>query len=116
MFESYGVPAAFLSKDAVLACYACGRTTSIVVDIGASGTVITPVLDGWVESKGISRSIIGGRFMDAYITDLLKNQGVQLVPLFRLSKTLGVDRSLIVQQMDLQHVHPSYDALMKLEL
>ena len=47
MFEKYGSPALFLAKDAVLSCYSCGKTTALVVDIGASGTVTTPILDGW---------------------------------------------------------------------
>lgn len=35
MFERHRVPAVFLVKDAVLACYACGKTTGMAVDIGA---------------------------------------------------------------------------------
>ena len=47
IFEKYRAPAFFLSKDAVLSCYACGKTTGLVIDVGASGTTVTPVLDGW---------------------------------------------------------------------
>ena len=42
MFEKYESPALFLSKDSVLSSYACGKTTGLVVDIGAGGTVIAP--------------------------------------------------------------------------
>ena len=38
MFERHRVPAVFLVKDAVLACYACGKTTGMAVDIGARYT------------------------------------------------------------------------------
>jgi actin-related protein len=67
MFEKYSAPALFLSKDAVLAAYACGKTGGLVIDVGASGTVVTPVQDGWVESKGLCRSLAGGRLIDAHV-------------------------------------------------
>jgi hypothetical protein len=37
MFETFEVPALFMSKDAVLSCYAVGRTSGLVIDCGASG-------------------------------------------------------------------------------
>jgi actin-related protein len=56
LFEELQVPAIFLAKDAVLACYGCGRTSATVIDIGYSGTTVTPVFEGYVEAKGIRRS------------------------------------------------------------
>lgn len=52
IFEKFRSPALFLSKDAVLACFACGKTTGLVADIGAGGTTVSPVVEGWLESKG----------------------------------------------------------------
>jgi len=34
MFESEQVPALFICKDAVLSSFACGRSTSLVIDCG----------------------------------------------------------------------------------
>ena len=56
LFEELQVPAAFLAKDAVLSCYASGRTSATVVDFGYAGTTVTPVYDGYVEAKGIRRN------------------------------------------------------------
>ena len=56
MFESTHVPAVFLAKDAVLSCYACGRTTGIVADVGDC-TLVSPVYEGWVEGKGLLRGV-----------------------------------------------------------
>eukprot|EP00816_Leptocylindrus_hargravesii_P004704 CAMPEP_0196820302 /NCGR_PEP_ID=MMETSP1362-20130617/74695_1 /TAXON_ID=163516 /ORGANISM="Leptocylindrus danicus, Strain CCMP1856" /LENGTH=236 /DNA_ID=CAMNT_0042199131 /DNA_START=1 /DNA_END=708 /DNA_ORIENTATION=+ len=56
LFESSHVPALFLAKDAVLSCYACGRTTGIVADVGDC-TLVSPVYEGWVESKGLLRGV-----------------------------------------------------------
>lgn len=39
MFETYGCPALFLAKNAVLSSFATGRQTSLVVDAGHAGTV-----------------------------------------------------------------------------
>jgi len=103
MFEKLQVPSLFLAKDAVLDCYACGRSTGLVVDIGSSGTVLTPVADGWVESKGVIRSVVGGRVMDALALELL---GKMSLPPQTLSPRLH-------QGSD---VHASYDALLRLEI
>ncbi len=67
VFEEHNAPATFFARDAVCACYAVGRTTGTVVDIGYSGTVVTPVFDGFVETKGILRSPVGASMMDDII-------------------------------------------------
>ena len=71
LFEQFSSPAVFIGKDAVLSCFACGRTTSTVVDVGALGTTISPVFDGFVEQKGIMRSPVGGRAFDVTMLSIL---------------------------------------------
>ncbi|GAX13660.1 actin-related protein 4 [Fistulifera solaris] len=71
LMEEMNVPAAFIAKDAVLMCYGCGRTTATVVDIGHSGTTVTPVFEGFAETKGIRRSPTGVRAMDQLILERL---------------------------------------------
>lgn len=39
LFESFSSPAVFLAKNPVLSSFALGRQTSLVVDMGHSGTV-----------------------------------------------------------------------------
>lgn len=58
MFEKYGVPAFFLVKNAVLAAFANGRSTGIVVDSGASQTSAIPVHDGYVLTQGVQVVIL----------------------------------------------------------
>jgi len=67
VFEELGVPATFFARDAVCACYAVGRSTGTVVDIGHHGTVVTPVYEGYVETKGIFRSPVGTGMVDELI-------------------------------------------------
>ena len=121
MFEQYNAPAIFFSKDAVLSCYACGKTGGLVVDIGGSGTVVTPVQDGWVEQKGVCRSLVGGRMIDAQVRRIIKQ--ASLTPFFRLDRTVvnSIDLSdgRTIQatfKQNLGRVHPSYDAYKRLEV
>ena len=48
LFEKYNVPAFFLVKNAVLAAFANGRSTGLVLDSGASHTSAIPVHEGYV--------------------------------------------------------------------
>lgn len=52
MFEKYNIPAFYLVKNAVLAAFANGRSTGIVVDSGSTHTSAVPVYDGYVLSQG----------------------------------------------------------------
>lgn len=112
LFEAFQVPSMFMAKDVVLSCYACGRTTGLIVDCGASGTTIAPVIDGWVESRGLNRSPLGGRYLDAYAAHMLRNtvyKGSDLVTSFRLKRQTANGAKLA-------QVTPSYDAYMNLDL
>jgi actin-related protein len=74
-FEQFEVPKFFLAKDAAMSCYGVGRSSGIVVDIGASGTTVSPVHDGWVESTGVLRSRLGGDVMDKYMLSKIDSLG-----------------------------------------
>lgn len=116
MFETNNAPAFFLSKDVVLSTFATGRTSGVVVDAGGSGTVIVPVQDGWADLKGLNRSVLGGRYLDAYMLRLLKKQGIQVRPSYRIKKTVGPDMSSVsVSDLNLGPVDPSYEAWACLE-
>jgi actin-like protein 6A len=61
LFEKYQVPAIFLCKDSVLSSFACGRSTALVLDIGNTTTVATPVHEGYSLQKCIIKHEIGGQ-------------------------------------------------------
>lgn len=126
-FESLKIPSLFIARDAALSMYACGRTTGLVIDCGSSCTSISPVIDGWVESRGLSRSIVGGSYMDAYAMSLLseahqpKKGGkiATLTPQLLLnmgSNTQGAKSSSSSSSSRQRSVDPSYEAFANLEM
>ncbi len=80
LFEAHHLPAAFFLRDAVASCYAVGRTTATVVDVGHSATMVSPVYEGFVESRGVLRNnACGARYVDerilAMMDEVVKKQG-----------------------------------------
>ncbi|KCV73199.1 hypothetical protein H696_00742 [Fonticula alba] len=65
MFETYSLPAFYVARDAVCAAFASHRATALVVDIGATKTTVTPVLDGIALRKAIAWQPLGGDLLDA---------------------------------------------------
>ena len=63
MFERFNVPAFFASMQAVLALYASGRTTGVVLDVGDGVTHAVPVFEGFaaVRGQGVRRMDVAGR-------------------------------------------------------
>ena len=62
MFENFKAPAFYIAISQVLALFASGRTTGIVVDIGHSGTTVVPVVEGYVLPHAIIRTAgLGGK-------------------------------------------------------
>lgn len=63
-FETFNVPAMFISVQAVLALYASGRTTGVVLDVGDGVSHTVPVYEGFAVKNAIQRSDVAGRFAD----------------------------------------------------
>ena len=49
MSEAHDLPAMFFLRDAIASCYAMGRTTATVMDVGYSSTMVTPSTRGLLE-------------------------------------------------------------------
>ncbi|KAL3779635.1 hypothetical protein ACHAWO_011199 [Cyclotella atomus] len=63
LFESLSTPAAYLCPGATLSSFAFGRQSALVVDIGHSGTTVTPVMDGYTLKFGSVVSDRGGEWL-----------------------------------------------------
>lgn len=80
LFERFGAAGAFMSRAGVLELYANARTTGIAVDMGAGGTQITPVQEGYALMSGARVHAVGGSLLDACIAEQLAQAGVRIDP------------------------------------
>lgn len=96
LFEEHGVPALFLAKNAVLASFAHGRATSVVLESGASTTAAVPVHDGYVLSKSLIQSPLAGDELTRIYEHIIRSEfGNPLRPSFSISKKVGKDGDVI---------------------
>ncbi|GAV01543.1 hypothetical protein RvY_12239 [Ramazzottius varieornatus] len=75
LFETFNVPAAFFSMQAVLSLYATGRTTGLVLDCGDGVTHAVPIYQGFAIPHSIQRTDIGGRDVTEWMRWLLMKEG-----------------------------------------
>ena len=77
-FETYCVPALFVSPQAVLSLYASGETTGLVVDIGDGVSHSVPIVKGFAIQNAIMRMNLAGRDITEYLQILLMKAGYDL--------------------------------------
>lgn len=88
-FEGFGAPAVYLAKTAVLAAFASGRTTGVVLDIGHSGVSAVPVLEGALVKGTLLRCGVGGAAVSAALARQLAAAGHRLRPLWAFRRGEG---------------------------
>ena len=86
LFETQNVPALYLAKSAVLAAFASAKATACVVDMGAGGSVVTAVHDGYYLSQSVMRNPIGGEVMTGCMEASLKKQGSVIRPVYAFKR------------------------------
>ncbi|KPJ16271.1 Actin-like protein 6A [Papilio machaon] len=84
LFEKYQAPAFFLVKNAVLAAFANGKSTALVLDAGASQTSAVPVIDGYAIVSAAVRSPLGGDHLAAQAKIMLNNMHIQMLPIYSI--------------------------------
>ncbi|EGT40143.1 hypothetical protein CAEBREN_16949 [Caenorhabditis brenneri] len=116
MFEKFQVPAYYLSKNAVLSCFAQGRTHGLMVDSGATQTSVVPVFDGYAITHAVVKCPIGGDIITEQLAQMLDEQKVDLVPTYRIAGKEEVnegDPPKWTEKKKLPEVTESYDKFMK---
>lgn len=74
-FETLNAPAFFVSAQAILALYAAGRTTGVVLDSGDGVSHAVPVFEGFALPHAITRSDVAGRDVTEHLALQLRRAG-----------------------------------------
>jgi actin-related protein 4 len=91
--ESWGCPAFWLARNSVLAAFAAGKASALVVDVGASNISITPIHDGLILKKGVQKSPLAGNWLSSQLQALFNSSDpkVDLTPHFMIASKTPVD-------------------------
>lgn len=89
-FETFNVPALYMSMQAVLSLYATGKTTGVVLDSGDGVTHAVPIYEGFAMPHSIMRSDVAGRDVTRYLRLLLRKEGYN----FHTSAELEIVRTI----------------------
>ena len=106
-FEQFDTPAMYIAPNAVCSGLSMAKPTSLVVDIGASGTSVTPIVDGFALYKSVRKCPIGGSLFNKEVRDYLttvchqgtdngtgtgSGGGIELRPWFDIPNTITPKR------------------------
>ena len=116
IFEKYAPPAVFFAKNAVLSSFAVGRPTSLVVDCGASATVVSAVHDGYALSKALHRSPLGGAALTDLLLTSLAAGGVDVRPRFSFKRVAREGGTFSVTPVASPGATPSFTLFKRAEI
>lgn len=105
LFETINSPAAFIAPGPMLTAFANGRQTALIVDVGAGGTRITPVVDGLLLENSQRRNGRGGEWLCAVqrraLEEIILNNNSNYVSNINTAHSAKTQNSLSL-------IHPRY--------
>lgn len=75
LFETFNVPAAYISIQAVLSLYSSGRTTGLVMDAGDGVSHVVPIYEGYSLPHAVLRLDLAGANLTDYLQQLMTTRG-----------------------------------------
>lgn len=93
VFENWGTPAFWMSRTPVLAAFAAGKATALVIEVGGANTAVTAVHDGLTLKKSTFQSPAGGLWLSHQIRAMWEGSEpkVKPVPVFEIENKSRVD-------------------------
>ncbi|KAK4241554.1 ARP4-like protein [Achaetomium macrosporum] len=91
--ESWGCPAFWLGRTPVLASFAAGKPTALVVDVGGANTSVAAIHDGILLKRSVQRSPAAGVWLSSQIRSMWKSNDpkVDIVPFFMVESKKPVE-------------------------
>ncbi len=77
-FEKFKVPVFFLANQSVLALYALGKTSGVVLDVGEDSSTATAVYQGYSIKSSTVQSEMGGRLLTDHIKEIFDKRKISL--------------------------------------
>uniref|UniRef100_A0A7S2TMT5 Actin n=1 Tax=Lotharella oceanica TaxID=641309 RepID=A0A7S2TMT5_9EUKA len=75
MFDKFDVPAVYVAQDAVLALYAFGRSTGVVIDSGMNMSRVVPVYEGYHLPHAVNYLNLGGKDVTDHMVEMYTASG-----------------------------------------
>ncbi|NOQ71148.1 MAG: actin, cytoplasmic 2 [Crocinitomix sp.] len=75
MFESFNVPAFYTARNGVLALYASGRTTGVVLELNSGITTVSPIYEGYALPHAVGSMDVGQQDLVDYLMKILIDRG-----------------------------------------
>lgn len=115
--EDWGCPAFWTASSSVLSAFSAGKSSALVVDIGASVLSVTPVHDGLMLKKGIQMSNLAGNFISQQIRMLFSacQPPVHLTPHYLVSSKTPVDAGAPANATYRSFAKPPQESFRRLE-
>lgn len=112
MFEQFNVPCVYVSIQAVLALYASGRTTGVVVDSGDGVSHVVPVYEGFALPSSIKRMDVAGRDITTQLSyNIRRMSGVALQSSSEMEIVRLIKEQCCFISKDLEKDEKAYGAL-----
>jgi len=109
LFEKHEIPGLFVAKNAVLTCFASGKSSGLVLDSGGGTTCVAAVHDGYVLQRSIIKSLLGGDALTDIYLKTLEQKNIHIRPHYMIQSKREIrPGEFEVQLKDLPNTTESY--------